>query len=158
MTVAGFTEAMASLAGGVCVVTCVDEAGTPRGFAATSVTSVSLDPPLVLVCLAKTSRSHPVFSRCEWLAVNVLTAEQQELAVRFSTPVADRFAGAGFGPGRGGAPVHPDALANVECRRIETVDAGDHSVLLAEVAAVRTRTGEPLVYHGRQYQRLVPAN
>lgn len=151
-----FKEAMAALAGGVCVITTVSPEGSPVGFTATAVTSVSLTPPLLLVCVAKNARSHALFAGCQHLTVNVLAAEQQELATRFAAPVADRFAGAGFEPGLDHTPRHPAALACVECRRTETIDAGDHSVLLAEVVSVRARPGAPLVYHGRRYQRLLP--
>ena len=151
-----FKDAMAALAGGVCVVTAVAGDGTPRGYAATSVTSVSMHPPLLLVCQAKTSGSYGVFSRCTYFGVNVLTAEQAELAALFATPGADRFGGTGFEPGEHGTLLHPEALATVECRRRDTVDAGDHGLLLGEVCAVRTRSGDPLVYHGRRYQRVQP--
>lgn len=155
---AGFRDAMASLAGAVCVVTTTRPDGVPVGFAATSVTSVSLDPPLLLVCQAKSSRSHAVFASADLLAVNVLSARQQHLAVRFSTRVPDRFAGAGFERATGGALVHPDALASAVCGRVDTVDAGDHSVLLAQVRSVRAKPGEPLVYQQRRYQTLVPCD
>lgn len=151
-----FKEAMAALASGVCVVTTIDGDDAPRGFAATSVTSVSMRPPLLLVCQAKTSRSYGIFSTCKHLTVNVLAAGQQELAARFSSTCADRFADTGFVLGPSGTPHHPAALASVECVRQRTVDAGDHSVLLAEVLSVRTRPGEPLVYHHRRYQRMLP--
>lgn len=152
----GFKEAMAGLAGGVCVVTTVDPDGVPCGFAATSVTSVSLRPPMLLVCQATTSSSYPVFVTCEYFAVNVLAVEQRDLAALFATPDADRFDGTGFRPGEYNVPLHPMALATVQCRRRETVDAGDHSLLMGEVCAARGRHGEPLVYQGRRYQRLLP--
>ncbi|MET8852834.1 flavin reductase family protein [Amycolatopsis sp. NPDC004625] len=151
-----FKDAMAALAGGVCVVTALDDDGNPRGYAATSVTSVSMRPPLLLVCQAKTSSSYRLFSRCTHFGVNVLTAEQAELAALFATPGADRFGGTGFETGEHGTLLHPDALASVECRRRETVDAGDHGLLLGEVCAAHTRPGDPLVYHGRRYQRVRP--
>lgn len=151
-----FKEAMSALAGGVCVVTTVDDQGTPHGFAATSVTSVSLDPPLILICQARTSRSHRVFAACESLAVNMLTADQRHLAERFAGRVADRFADAGFVTGDTGVPTCPAALATVECRLVETIDAGDHSILLGEVRSVRARPGTPLIYHGRRYQQVSP--
>ncbi|MET9264298.1 flavin reductase family protein [Amycolatopsis sp. NPDC004079] len=151
-----FKDAMSALAGGVCVVTALDDDGTPRGYAATSVTSVSMRPPLLLVCQAKTSSSYDVFSRCSRFGVNVLAAEQTELAALFATPGADRFGDTGFEPGEEGTLLHPDALAAIECRRRETVDAGDHGLLLGEVRAATTRPGDPLVYHGRRYQRTRP--
>ncbi|MFE0027602.1 flavin reductase family protein [Amycolatopsis sp. NPDC059021] len=151
-----FKDAMATLAGGVCVVTALDADGTPRGYAATSVTSVSMRPPLLLVCQAKSSSSYEVFARCSRFGVNVLAAEQVELAALFATPGADRFGGTGFEPGEHGTLLHPGALAGIECRRRDTVDAGDHGLLLGEVCAARTCPGDPLVYHGRCYQRVRP--
>jgi flavin reductase ActVB len=149
-----FKDAMSMLASGVCVVTTTDQEGTAYGFAATSVTSVSMDPALLLICQATSSRSHSVFATCDALAVNVLAAGQQQLAERFASPLVDRFAHAGFCPGTTGAPIHPDALATVECRMEKSIPAGDHSILLADVRAVRVRPGEPLVYLGRRYRQI----
>ncbi|WP_316527819.1 flavin reductase family protein [Kitasatospora brasiliensis] len=149
-----FKDAMAALAGGVCVVTTTGPDGTPYGFAATSVTSVSLDPPMMLVCQAKSSRSYELFAGAGPVAINVLAAGQRSVAERFATPKIDKFAGTGFEYTDGLAPELPGALAAVQCRRARTIDAGDHSVLLLDVVAVRTAAGEPLVYHGRRYGRL----
>ncbi|MBD0673177.1 flavin reductase family protein [Streptomyces sp. CBMA156] len=151
---AHFKDAMAALAGGVCVVTTTGPDGTPYGFAATSVTSVSLDPPMMLVCQAKSSRSYRLFAEAGPVAINVLAAGQRPVAERFATSVDDKFAGTGFEYAEGLAPVLPGALAAVRCRRARTVDAGDHSVLLLDVLDVRTAPGEPLIYHGRRYERL----
>lgn len=152
-----FRAAMAGLAGGVCAVTALGDDGRPRGFAATSVTSLSLDPPLLAVSQSRGSSSYDVFRACTHFGVSVLTCEQRELADLFATPGADRFAGTGFRDGRHGCPLHPDALAEVECARRDTVDAGDHVLLIGEVCTVRTRDGDPLVYQDRRYHRLVSA-
>ncbi|KOV62013.1 flavin reductase family protein [Streptomyces sp. MMG1121] len=155
---AHFKDAMAALAGGVCVVTTTGPDGVPYGFAATSVTSVSLDPPMMLVCQAKSSRSYELFAGAGPVAVNMLAARQRPVAERFAAPVDDKFAGTGFECADGLAPVLPGALAAVQCRRVRTIDAGDHSVLLLDVRAVRTAPGEPLIYHGRRYERLELTN
>ncbi|ASU80393.1 flavin reductase [Actinopolyspora erythraea] len=151
-----FKEAMASLAAGVCVVTTLDQHAEPVGFAASSVSSVSVEPLLLLVCQAKSARSHGVFATCENFAVSVLAAEQRELAERFAKPVADRFSGSGFVTGDHGAPTHPDALARLQCRRVETVDAGDHSILLGRPVEIGTTRGDPLVYQARRFRRVEP--
>lgn len=151
-----FKDAMAALAGGVCLVTAVDEKAEPVGFAASSVTSVSLDPPLLLMCQAKSSRSHRVFSACSLFAVNVLGEQQRDLAVRFSTPGVDRFTGTGFALDSAGVPTHPSALARVRCRRTRTIDAGDHSIIIGEVVDVDVTGGRPLVHQDRRYQRIAP--
>jgi flavin reductase ActVB len=140
-----FGDAMATLAGGVCVITTLDHAGNPFGFTATAVTSISLGPPLLVVCVAKNTRLHEPFAVCDFLTVNVLAAEQRELAARFSAPVADQFTDAGFEPGLRRTPRHPAALACLECWRTETVGARDRSVLLAEVVLARTQPRTPLM-------------
>ncbi|NHD16066.1 MULTISPECIES: flavin reductase family protein [Actinopolyspora] len=154
--VAEFKEAMSSLAAGVCVVTTLNQHAEPIGFAASSVASVSVDPLLLLVCQAKSARSHGVFAECENFAVSVLAAEQRELAERFAKPVADRFSGSGFVAGGRRAPTHPDALARLQCRRVETVDAGDHSILLGRPVEISTTRGDPLVYQARRFRRVEP--
>lgn len=154
---ADFKDAMAALAAGVCLVTTSDERCRPVGFAASSVTSVSLGPPMLLVCQAKTSGSYPVFTECGTFAVNVLGAQQRELADRFATPGAARFTDTGFVQREEpGAPVHPEALARLLCRRTRTIDAGDHAIILGEVCEAEVTAGDPLVYQQRRFQRVMP--
>ncbi|SDP95279.1 flavin reductase ActVB [Actinopolyspora xinjiangensis] len=149
-----FKEAMASLAASVTLATSLDEDGEPVGFAASTVISVSMDPPLLLVCQDKSARTHPIFSTCSEFAINLLNEEQRDLAVHFSTPGAKRFAETGFIAGRGGVPVHPDALARVHCGRERTIDAGDHTILLGRVREVDTCDGRPLIYQERGFHRI----
>lgn len=118
---------------GVTVVTARDENGDPLGFTANSFTSVSIDPPLVLVCLAKSSKNYVALVNAAGFAVNVLSEIQIEISNTFARPVDDRFASVAWRKGSGGAPILNDVSAWFECAMYKTVDAGDHMILIGEV-------------------------
>jgi flavin reductase ActVB len=154
-----FKAAMSHWASGVTVVTTTDAEGGRHGFTASSFTSVSLAPPMVLVCLDQSATCAPAFLSSGWFAVHVLAHEQAGLAKRFATKDADKFAG--LDPLETGvactAPVLPGALVVLECRMTDLVDAGDHTVLIAEVhhvAQARPAAGRPLIYFRRFFHRL----
>lgn len=126
-------DAFGTFMTGVTVVTTRDTADAPRGFTANSFTSVSLDPPLLLVCIAKASRSLETFTRADGFAVNVLADDQREISLTFARPGEDRFAGLGWRPGRTGAPILDGVAAWFDCRRHQVVDAGDHVILIGRV-------------------------
>ncbi|MEU8588403.1 flavin reductase family protein [Streptomyces sp. NPDC048664] len=117
---------------GVAVVTCRGAGGEPAGMTVNSFTSVSLDPPLILWCLARSSRGLPAFTAAEHFAVHVLAADQRDLAARFSGP-GDRFAGLATVPGPHEEPLLPGAAATLCCRNAGIVPAGDHLLLLGAV-------------------------
>lgn len=148
-------RALGAFATGVTIVTARSaESGEPVGFTANSFTSVSLDPPLVLVCLAHTSRGYAVFCEAEGFAVNVLAAHQEAIARRFATPGADKFAETPWHPGRTGAPVLEDCLASFDCAMHQRLTAGDHDILMGRVTDFARREGEALLFHGGAFQRL----
>lgn len=164
-----FRAAMARLAGGVAIVTAREPDGTPRGMTATAVTSVSLDPPLVMACLDVTSRTHGAIESSGGFALNFLGAAGRELAMRFSTAAADKFAGielrvgaesaesAESAEGAEGAPILTDALAWCECVVTRTVPAGDHTVFIGRVEhahAYENPDERPLVYYRGRYRTL----
>ncbi|GGW32263.1 flavin oxidoreductase [Streptomyces lucensis JCM 4490] len=124
-------EVLGRYATGVTVVTC-GPLHAPTGVTVNSFTSVSLNPPLILWCLARSSRSREAFTTAEYFAVNVLAAGQRDLATRFSGP-ADRFQGLTPRPGPRGEPLLPGAAAVLCCRRTAVVPAGDHLVFLGAV-------------------------
>jgi flavin reductase ActVB len=148
---------MARLSAHVSIVTAYDRAGQPRGFTASSVCSLSLDPPLVLVCIARTSASHDVFVRSQRFAVNVLRDDHEDLAMRFATAGADRFRGADFVHDRH-APHLPDALTSLTCSLHATYPGGDHTIVVGRVERVSTSSGDPLVYFDRRFCRLALAH
>lgn len=159
-----FRAAFRDHAAGVVVVTAGGPPGAPHpvGFTATSLASVSLDPPMLSFAIARGSSSWPVLSASERLAVHFLHEEQAWVAQRFATSGVDRFAA----PVRwdwsvDGEPVLRDCAAFLACRVTRHVDAGDHVVVLAEVlgaspADVPDADGSPLVYHAGSYARLSP--
>lgn len=118
---------------GVTVVTSLDGDGAPIGFTANSFTSVSLDPPLLLVCLAKTSRSYAALLAADGFAVNILAETQVDIANTFARPVENRFAAVKWQKGPQGSPVLEGVSAWFDCRMHQTVEAGDHVILIGEV-------------------------
>jgi flavin reductase (DIM6/NTAB) family NADH-FMN oxidoreductase RutF len=133
----------------------------PAGFTATSFTSVSLDPPLVSFCLAHTASAWPAVAAAEVIAVHVLAEEQEPVARTFATHGIDRFAAHGaWRPGPGGVPLLDGVLAQIVCRVVRRVEAGDHSIVLAiplTGSHHADHTVTPLVYHDGHYAHLRPA-
>jgi flavin reductase ActVB len=147
---------MARYAAGVVVVTTLDGAGLPRGFTASSFCSVSLDPPLILVCLANSADSFAAFDACGHFAVSVLAPEHQPLAVRFATKGADKFASGGLSRTPGGLPAVAGALAELECETYARHPAGDHTILIGRVAGARLGESSetPVVYYEKSFRSL----
>lgn len=131
---------------GVTVVTTKDAQGAPIGFTANSFTSVSLDPPLVLVCLANTSSNYDAFANCNDFAVNVLSEAQIDVSNTFARPAEDRFATVEWGYGPNGSPILGEVTAWFDCAMSQRLDAGDHLVLIGEVKAFDHNTAPGLGY------------
>ncbi|WP_152046841.1 flavin reductase family protein [Aureimonas psammosilenae] len=127
-------DAFGAFATGVTVVTSRTGDGSPIGFTANSFASVSLDPPLLLICLAKTSRNFANMTGAKAFAVNVLAENQKDVSNTFAKPVEDRFAAVKWQDGPAGSPVFPGAAAWFDCTSEEIVDAGDHAILIGRVA------------------------
>lgn len=136
-------DAFGAFLTGVTVVTTINAAGQPIGFTANSFTSVSLDPPLLLVCLAKTSRNYDALTGAEGFAVNILSEDQKQISNTFARPVEDRFAAVEWKRGPVGSPVFADVAAWFDCALQQLVDAGDHVILIGRVEAFENggRTG-----------------
>lgn len=141
-----FRRALANFVTGVTVVTTTEDDGRPRGFTANSFTSVSLAPPLVLVCIGDTAASRAAFDRCEAFAINVLGEAQRPVSDIFASKAADKFAQVSWRPGRAGAPLIAGCLASFECAVHDRRQAGDHLLLIGEVAAFDAHDGRPLLY------------
>ena len=148
-------DALGCFATGVTVVTCLDEAGKPVGLTANSFTSVSLDPPLLLVCLAKDAASAAALLAAPNFAVNVLQTGQQPASIRFSTRAEDRFGPNDWSPGELGAPVLKASLGVFECEAYAVHEGGDHHILLGRVIkATFDAALDPLLYFRGRYRRL----
>ena len=150
-----FRTAMSRFPTGVTIVTTDDEHGNPSGFTASSFCSVSTNPPLILVCLATSANSYPVFARCDRFAVSILRPQHTELARRFASKNTDKFVGT-FAHTPGGLTVVDGALAVFECGVHERHEAGDHVIMIGRVRSVWTRAGDPVVYHDREFGTLAP--
>lgn len=145
----GYRRALGHFATGVTVVTAQSD-GQLAGMTANSFSSVSLDPPLILWSIDKRSHSLTLFEQAGHFAVNVLAADQLELASRFARPGTDKFNGVAWSPGLGGAPCLPGTTATFECRRQSAIEAGDHFILLGLVERYRRADHDPLLFaHGR---------
>ncbi|MCZ7909227.1 flavin reductase family protein [Agrobacterium leguminum] len=128
-------DAFGAFVTGVTIVTTRDEAEKPVGFTANSFTSVSLDPPLLLICLARTSRNFATMTGAKNFAVNILSEGQKDLSNTFARPVEDRFAAAIWSDAPAGSPVFTDVAAWFECSMQEVIEAGDHVILLGRIDA-----------------------
>lgn len=126
-----------SFATGVTVVTAAGQDGRHLGLTANSFSSVSLDPPLILWSLQKSSRLAPLFAQAEHFAVHILGKDQQAVANQFASPVEDRFVGADFRLGKGGVPLLEGCLGRLECMTWKIVDAGDHIIFIGRVTALQ---------------------
>lgn len=152
-----FKAALARFASGVTIVTVRDAAGIPHGFTASAFCSVSLDPPLVCVCVAHTARCHGVFALQDEFAVSILRPGHADLALRFATRSPDKFGGGGFRTTETGHVVVADALAVVECGVHGRYEAGDHTMLVAAVRRAEWSDGEPLLFYDRAFGTLAAA-
>lgn len=149
---ADFRRAMGQFASGVTVVTTRTADGQPLGLTVSSFCSVSLDPPLVLVCVDKRSEAVRGFAESGLFAVSVLGEEQQDVSGRFAYH-PERCDG--YGPSTpDGLVLIPGARAHVECRLTATHDAGDHFIYVGEVRAVSVQPGAPLLYYAGRYREL----
>ena len=144
-------NAFGAFATGVTVITTRQPDGTPRGFTANSFTSVSLDPPLLLVCLAKSAHSVDVFANAPHFAVNILAEDQKAVSGLFASRAPDKFQQCDWTPGHADVPVLSGVLAQFTCARHRLVDAGDHLVLIGRVEDFATREAQPLGYFRGNY-------
>lgn len=148
-----FRTAMGYFASGVTVVT--TRAGDDlAGLTVSAFCSLSLDPPLVLVCIDRDVSSHDAISSSGRFAVNILTTEQEELSRRFASRVDDKFEGVGTTEGVGRVPLITGSLANIECRVRDELPGGDHTIFVGEVDKVEIGEGEPLLYFRSGYREI----
>ncbi|GGQ17354.1 flavin reductase family protein [Streptosporangium pseudovulgare] len=151
-----FRRALAVHAAGVVVIT-AQSGGVPAGLTATSFSSVSLEPPLVSFCVDRDSTTWPRLRAADHFAVNILTSDQAGLAARFASKGVDRFAEpTRWRPGPLGAPLLQDVSAHLVCLPHQTVDVGDHILVVGLIAEVSVGDrGLPLLYHRGRFGRFV---
>jgi flavin reductase (DIM6/NTAB) family NADH-FMN oxidoreductase RutF len=148
-------DALGCFATGVTVVTCLPADGPPAGLTVNSFTSVSLDPPLLLVCLHKMAAASTALVEAEHFAINVLQAGQQPASIRFATRDEDRFGATPWSRGEAGAPILAESLGVFECRRFAVYNGGDHHILVGEVVKASFDSAlDPLLFFRGSYRRL----
>lgn len=150
-----YRAALARFASGVTIVTARDADGRDVGMTVSAFTSLSLDPPLVLLCIDRAASVAPVLEHCGHFAVNILAEVQAPLSRLFATHEVDRFEGVSFQRGRGGIPLLDGALAHLECRTHSRTPGGDHTILVGAVEAIAHGDGLPLLYFRSDYGRLL---
>jgi flavin reductase ActVB len=149
-----FRAAMATFPSGATIVTTSDADGRWHGFTASSFCSVSMDPPLVLTCLATTAQCHPAFAAADRWNIHVLQHRHAGLATRFATRGAAKFDGAGFRPDADGLPLLDGVSVALRCTSHAKNDGGDHVVLIGRVDEVALGEEPPLVYYRRGFHEL----
>ncbi|MCK8647135.1 flavin reductase family protein [Mycobacterium colombiense] len=141
---------------GVTVVTAITQEGQPAGCTVSAFSSLSLDPPLVLVCVNQGRNMHHVLETAPGFAVNILRADQRDVALSFAHIRVDRFAGLHAVAGRHRAPLLDGAIAHVECDRYAVLEGGDHRIVVGRVRRLAAYDGEPLLYASGRFLDLSP--
>jgi len=139
---------------GVTVVTTKAGDGSDQGMTVSAFSSVSLDPPLVLICIEKTASAYNALTAAPGFVVNILSVSQEQIARRFSIVDIDRFEGVGYSRSPNGLAVLDDVLGVIECATFAMHDAGDHTIIVGEVEAARAQNGTPLLYYRGGYAQL----
>jgi len=147
-----FKNAMACFPSGVCVCTTYDESGRPWGFTASAFSSLSLDPPLLLVCLDKKADSHPAFRQAGHFGISILAVGQDKMAMQFASKGVEKFAGLPITEApNSGVPLIAGAAAQMECSTHQHFDGGDHTIIVGEVLHAESWDLEPLLFFNRRF-------
>ncbi len=149
-----FRRVLGNFASGVTVVTTLGPDGAPYGLTATAFTSVSLDPPLVLVCVDKRAESLPHLQASQLFAVNFLAGGDEERSRRFAVSGGDKFSGVSWSAAVTGAPILANVVGYVDCRVVQTLSAGDHLIFVGQVEAAAAFDAEPLLFFRGGYRAM----
>ena len=146
-----FRRVLGSFASGVSIVTTLEPDGQPRGFTVSGMSSLSLDPRLLLICVSANSATLAAIQDRDAFTVNILTEAQRELAQRFASRQENKFAGVAWRAGATGTPVLDGALAYAECSVFRIYEGGDHVIILGEIVAAGAGDAVPLLYFRGRY-------
>lgn len=148
-----FRNTLGRFATGVTVITTAGATSDnkPEGLTANSFTALSLQPALILWCLAKDSPNLQAFQHCTTFAINILRSNQRHLSHQFATPAEDKFKGVEWSQGLGGAPLLADSLATLECHNHAYHDGGDHLIFIGQVENFHYNEGQPLLFNAGRY-------
>lgn len=149
-----FRAALGRFASGVTVVTTIGNSGRFYGITVSAFCSVSLEPPLILVCIDKDTGSHGALHEAGAFVVNILRQEQQHYSDQFASRLSDKFDGIEFSVSANGIPILKDVLVNLECRLVNSQESGDHTIFVGEILNAHIADGGPLVYFQGNYRKL----
>jgi flavin reductase (DIM6/NTAB) family NADH-FMN oxidoreductase RutF len=144
---------MGHFATGVTVVTVLNERGEPSGLTANALTSVSLDPPLILICIDKNAQSYRCFRKGCCFAVNILSQNQEDLSRKFAKSEPSKFDGVAYRRGVTGCAIVESTIAFMECEIVEEYPGGDHTIFLGEVKESGMSPGSPLLFFKGAYRK-----
>jgi flavin-dependent trigonelline monooxygenase, reductase component len=147
-------RAMGHFATGVTVITTRDEEGQPFGLTANAISSLSLVPPLILICVDKSADTYPYFARSKVFAVNILSEDQETISRRFATSGIEKFEGTGYHKNEMGCAILDGVVGHLDCRIVNSFDAGDHTIYVGEVDAVGLTEVPPLLFFRGGYCKL----
>ena len=145
---------MGHFATGVTIITTHAGSGGLHGLTANAFSSVSLMPPLVLVCVDKKCESYPCFEESKVFTVNILGDDQESLSRKFAVSGGEKFQGVAYRVGANGAPILDGVLAYLECKLTDTCEGGDHTIYIGEVEEAETREGRPLLFFRGGYRSI----
>lgn len=148
-----FKQAMGLFPSGVTIVTTVAD-NEKYGFTASAFSSLSLSPPLVLVCLANSADCFVPFDQGDQFAVNIIDPKHEKLAFKFATKGCDKFDGSEFVPGTSGLPILSDSPVSLECRTRYNYPGGDHVILVGEVEYLTINDGTPTIWYAGGFHHL----
>ena len=150
-----FRSVLGRFASGVSIVTARDDAGVDHGMTVSAFASVSLEPPQILICIDHGASMHDLLLEHPRFGISVLSSEQEAYSRRFATdPDTGRFDGIAYSRGDSGVVLIDNALAHLECSVKQHLDAGDHTIFIAEVERAEPRQGRPLLYYRGGYAQL----
>ncbi len=149
-----FRNALSRFASGVTVVTTCGTDGKQNGLTVSAFCSVSLEPPLVLICIEKAAAGNKVIADSMVFAVNILSDHQAPLSEHFASPIEDRMKTIDFTIGRLGLPIISDSLCTLECSVKHFYDGGDHTIFVGQVEYVEFRENDPLIYFRSGYREI----
>lgn len=149
-----FRAALGRFPSGVTVVTTKDARGRFHGITVSAFCSVSLEPPMILVCIEKTTGSHYAFQESEFFIVNILAEAEEALSNRFAASIPDKFDGIDYRLGLGEIPVLEDAFVTLECRLAYTHEGGDHTIFVGLIEKSDVKDANPLIYWHGNYRKL----
>lgn len=149
-----FKQAMGRFPSGVTIVTTVDDSGNKSGFTASAFSSLSLSPPLILVCLACNADCFDTFNKQHKFAVNIIGDDHQALAFKFATKGCDKFDGGEFAQGTSGLPILSNSPVSLECKTENIYSGGDHIILVGQVKYLNLNGNTPSVWYEGKFHKL----